>query len=138
MGRPSVFFYEVTDTQTGEVFRGGSYDVGKRLDSSASMINSYAKKLPKKGKKKPFKNRWTIVRIDDLVQIREDKPADYSEFYQQKLRQLHDDGNRAKCCALYDSYTSGRSDVWSLVAIAEEFNVTVNDIRKVLKEEGKL
>lgn len=122
--------FKATNVKTGEVLIGTSEVIAQYIGSKKeSMLTRYKRGLIKK--------TW---KIEEYGRIQKSKKLkrELSNFEKQKLRALQIPDNRHTIVALHEAYTSGRSDLFSLTTIAEEFSVTIDDIEKVLQEEGAL
>lgn len=124
-----VQYYKVTNVATGEQFIAKSKEVHERIGLAISSVSKYA------DGETEYKKKWKIEKAEE---ISEKRKIDYFKYNKMKLKQFREPENISKCLALYDAYTSGRSDLWTLTEIASEFSVPIKDVKKVLKEEGKL
>lgn len=120
--------FKATDVKTGEILIGTSEEIAKKIGSRKdSLLSRYKKGLIDK--------TWKIEQHGRVLKNKKLK-KELSNFEKKKLKELEIPENRHTIVALWDSYTSGRSDIFSLVNIATEFSVTVSDIKRVLQEEG--
>lgn len=120
--------FKATDVKTGEILIGTSEEIAKKIGSRKdSLLSRYKKGLIDK--------TWKIEQHGRVLKNKKLK-NELSNFEKKKLKELEIPENRHTIVALWDSYTSGRSDIFSLVNIATEFSVTVSDIERVLQEEG--
>lgn len=120
--------FKATDVKTGEILIGTSEEIAKKIGSRKdSLLSRYKKGLIDK--------TWKIEQHGRVLKNKKLK-KELSNFEKKKLKELEIPENRHTIVALWDSYTSGRSDIFSLVNIATEFSVTVSDIERVLQEEG--
>lgn len=120
--------FKATDVKTGEILIGTSEEIAKKIGSRKdSLLSRYKKGLIDK--------TWKIEQHGRVLKNKKLK-KELSNFEKKKLKELEIPENRHTIVALWDSYTSGRSDMFSLVNIATEFSVTVSDIERVLQEEG--
>ena len=118
--------YRATNVRTGEVLEGASFELAPLLKiKSRSLVANYKRAL--------IKNEWKVEKIEK--EVVKTTPKEVEKFKQRELKRLNEE--IPKLLALWDSYTSGRSDYWTIHRIVEEFNVTQKDIIEVLKKEGK-
>lgn len=113
--------YQATNLKTGEEIAGGSIALCKQLGVvRTTFYNAYSHKRLLHGK-------W---RIEQLGSIEKEQKHDWTWLETRN----ENDIDYKKVKALYESYTSGRSDYWTIPRIAEECGVSSQFIKKVLEE----
>lgn len=113
--------YRVVNTKTGETFTGGSVMCSEKLGiTRTTFYNGYSHK-------KLISQEWKIEKVGLI-----NKEPHHDWSYLKKQHENNIDCDMVK--ALHESYTSGRSEFWTIPRIADECGVSTQFIKKVLKE----
>lgn len=125
---PRSGIYKITNTQTGETYTG-------TVSECSVVIGCPWRTFSTAWSKPSFTNG--LWKCEKVGHVPSHKVLKETEAFTKRMQErLKEPSSRNTVKALWDAYTSGRSDMWTLTEIASEFNVTVNDIIKVLEEEG--
>lgn len=121
---PKIVNYTVENLETGESYTG-------RADVLSTKVN-----YCKTGFARAYRNEWLIhgvwkvtKRYEEAFEPNHTNTHMYDWLTEKNMRHL----DKHKIKALWESYTSGRSDYWTIPRIADECGVPQEAIKKVLK-----
>ncbi len=117
--------YTILDKETGEVFKGKSSVVAKRMGMNGhNMVPMYYQK------KHIYKGRYQFLGREKVVEQKVVKKVNYDYLIEKNIRNL----DPCKVHSLHDAYVSGRSNFWTIENIADECGVPVEIIKETLKK----